>query len=97
MSKHTPSELLRLFDNTLICCDQDGRSDHFCQVSMRVREGEQAANAKFIFDACRAYDDNQQTIAQLTAALENIRETARSWEGRTDTVPYRAASSSSLS
>jgi hypothetical protein len=46
------------------------------------------ANAEFIVTACNAYDASQQTIKELTAALEKISDTAQSWEGRTDTVPY---------
>jgi hypothetical protein len=73
MSKHTPADTLRLYSDSLICCDQDGVSDHFCQVSHRVRPGEQAANARFIFHACKSFEENQALIADQAGEIERLR------------------------
>jgi len=45
-------------------------------------------DAKFVTEACNAYDASQKTVAELAAALEKIRDKAKSWEGRSSDVPY---------
>jgi hypothetical protein len=70
---HTPADELRLYSDSLICCNQDGVSDHFCQVSHRVAPGEQAANARFIFHACKSFEENQALIAAQAAEIEWLR------------------------
>ena len=70
IQKHTPADELRLYGDSLICCNQDGVSDHFCQVSHRVVPGEQAANARFIFHACKSFEKNQALISAQAADIE---------------------------